>query len=218
MLLWVPRNASRLAMEGLLALEPMATRARVLCANYWAQLGTKDESFLATAAEGSKLHRRLAESQEPLLMITALMKGETKRQHLRLSHLAEWASRATESSQTWAQRISKQDWRPDPIIHLRDWKDRYALTRWRTGTAIPFNSDCKLCAQPLSWRHALTCSGAARILGLPNLPDEDDPISASLNTLHGLPPADVAAKARILANAVRCAQRCWPPQANTAAY
>lgn len=47
-------------------------------------------------------------------MITALMKGELKREYLRLSHPAEWAFRAAASGQSWVLRISKQDWRrPD---------------------------------------------------------------------------------------------------------
>jgi hypothetical protein len=212
LLLWLPRNAPHLVLEGLLALEPMATRARVLRANYWAQLSSKDESFLATAAEGSKLHRKLATSQEPLLMILALMKGNTKKEHLGLSHLAEWASRANESGQSWAQRIQKMEWRPDPIIHLVDWKDRSALIRWRTGTALPVRSECKLCEQALTWRHALTCSGATRLLDIQALAPETDPISDRLNSFHALSSADVAAQARLLASAVRCAQRCWPPQ------
>jgi hypothetical protein len=209
MILWVPKSASRLVMEGLLALEPITRRQKLLCANYWAQLSTKDSTFLAKAAQGSKLYRRIAAAQEPLLATIAGLKGEAKRNALRTAHLFDWIERVGRSTQSWASRINRLEWRPDPILSLDSTVDRLALTRWRTGTAIIPRGPCALCQSPdLSWRHAIACSGASHLLRQSATSDAEEPISVVLNGLESLPRPERDLLTHSLAGAVRCMQRC----------
>lgn len=60
----------------------------------------------------------------------------------------------------------------------------------RKETALPFRSQCKLCEQQFTWRHALTCSGDICLQNIQALPPEADPISDSFKTFYRLPYAD----------------------------